>query len=104
MEIKLRDPELLSMVAPIACSAEHLIALIGDLLDLGRIESGKLKIETDPMSIRALAEELRTFFLPLTQIKSVDLNFLVHNEFLPERFQTSNARNRQEQQHSKPPL
>ncbi len=44
----------------IKTSSEHLLALINDVLEMSRIESGKLKIEPVPMCLPDLIQELET--------------------------------------------
>ncbi len=39
-------------------SAKHLLALINDVLDMSRIESGKMTVEMKPLSLRALGQNL----------------------------------------------
>ena len=44
----------------ISVSGEHLLMLINDVLDMNRIESGKIEIETRPMNLLTLIDELQT--------------------------------------------
>ena len=46
----------------IAAQAEHMRALIGDLLDAGRIEAGTLSVEPEPCELADLVEEARSTF------------------------------------------
>ena len=43
--------------------ADHMRGLIGDLLDVGRIEAGTLSVSPEPADIAALLEQARTTFL-----------------------------------------
>ena len=43
--------------------AEQMQGLIGDLLDAGRIESGTLSVDPEPVEVAALVEQARTTFL-----------------------------------------
>ena len=43
--------------------ADHMRGLIGDLLDVGRIEAGTLSVSLEPTDIGALLEQARTTFL-----------------------------------------
>ena len=43
--------------------ADHMEGLIGDLLDAGRIESGTLSVDPEPMQVAALVEQARTTYL-----------------------------------------
>ncbi len=46
----------------ILASSSHLLNLINDILDMSRIESGKVEINEEPLSLRGLADELRDLF------------------------------------------
>ena len=43
--------------------ADHMDGLIGDLLDVGRIEAGTLSVDAEPSDVAALVDQARTTFL-----------------------------------------
>ncbi|MDE0282060.1 MAG: response regulator, partial [Gammaproteobacteria bacterium] len=47
----------------IDAQADHMEGLIGDLLDAGRIDSGTLSVDPEPLGVAALVEQARTTFL-----------------------------------------
>ena len=55
--------EMLQFFNIIDEQADHLTGLIGDLLDVGRIESGTLSISPEPSDVGALVEQARNTFL-----------------------------------------
>ncbi|MBJ7313177.1 PAS domain-containing sensor histidine kinase [Rugamonas sp. CCM 8940] len=57
----------------IQASARHLLSLINDLLDLTRIESGKIELHFEQPQCRALVEELLQSFQPLARDKGLRL-------------------------------
>ena len=59
----------------IATSSEHLLSLINDVLDMSRIESGKVKIEEKPLHLPDLLHDIRTIVQPT--ISSKQLDFLI---------------------------
>lgn len=59
----------------ILSSGKNLLALIDDILDLSKIEAGKLRLQPEPVDIKALVYEIRSIFLDRAQKKG--LNFLV---------------------------
>lgn len=56
----------------IAVSSEHLLSLINDVLDMSRIESGKVKIDEKPLHLPALIHDLRTIIQPSVASKQLD--------------------------------
>jgi len=54
-------------------SARHLLSLINDLLDLAKIESGKMKLRSEPVACRALLEEVLAMLRPLADKKGLQL-------------------------------
>ena len=44
-------------------SSQHLLSLINDVLDMSRIESGKVKIEAKPIEVSKLKSTLQQIFL-----------------------------------------
>jgi PAS domain S-box-containing protein len=56
-------------------SARHLLSLINDLLDLTRIDSGKIALEVGPLRCRALIDEVLSSFKPQARSKGLALEF-----------------------------
>ena len=67
-------PELLQdYLQKISVASEHLLALINDVLDMSRIESGKMKILEKPMHLSELLQEIRTIIQPTASAKQLEL-------------------------------
>ena len=62
-------------LAKISTSSEHLLSLINDILDMSRIESGKVKINENPLHLPDLLHDIRTIVQP--NIASRQLDFLI---------------------------
>ncbi len=58
-------------------SAETLLQLVNDILDLAKIESGRFQLDPQPFSIATLAAEVAETFRVLAQSKGVDLTLTV---------------------------
>ena len=54
-------------------SARHLLALINDLLDLAKIEAGKVELNLEPVDCRATLEDAVQALRPLAERKGLDL-------------------------------
>jgi PAS domain S-box-containing protein len=56
-------------------SGKHLLDLINDILDLSKIESGKMELQVARVSITELCQSSLVFVIQLAQQKSIKLNF-----------------------------
>ena len=57
----------------IDASSKHLLALINDVLEMSRIESGRIDLEPQPMDLVAIAVEMHDMFA--TQMAEKDISF-----------------------------
>ena len=57
-------------------SARHLLSLINDLLDLAKIESGKVELNFEPVSCQQVLEAVVTTLRPLAEAKKLDFQCL----------------------------
>lgn len=62
-------------VQTLARSSQTLLSIINDILDLSKIEAGKLKIEQRPMNIKESVLEVCALFSPAMQEKNLSLFF-----------------------------
>lgn len=60
-------------LAKIMTSSQHLLSLINDVLDMSRIESGKVKIEEKPMHLPEMIHDIRTIIQAGISAKQLDL-------------------------------
>lgn len=57
----------------ILASANNLLTLINDLLDLAKIEAGRMEVRSEPISLNDLFEALNNLLKPLTEGKGVQI-------------------------------
>ncbi|MDB5311955.1 MAG: pleC 2 [Gemmataceae bacterium] len=55
----------------VQASARHLLSLINDLLDLAKIESGKVELRPEPVECQALMHEITSALRPLAEAKGL---------------------------------
>src|SRR5262249_11160442 len=60
-------------VSNIKSSGERLLALINDILDLAKIEAGKMQVRATDFSLYDICEGMLTMFRPLAEKKNIDL-------------------------------
>lgn len=67
------DPETRDYLEKIGGSARHLLGLINDILDMSRIESGKMVLRKEQFAFRAMLEQINT--LVMTQCSEKGLSY-----------------------------
>ena len=70
---KISEPKLKSYIKTIHSAGNTLLTLINDILDLSKIESGKLDIKKTPTNIYNLSNELTNIFMIGMKNKALDL-------------------------------
>jgi signal transduction histidine kinase len=67
------DPKNARYLQNIITSGKHLLALITDLLDLAKIEAGKMEVRAEPLSLTDLFEGLISIIKPLAEKKDLSI-------------------------------
>ncbi len=70
---KITDPQLLDYMKSILASGHALLRLINDILDLSKVEAGKLDLEYSAVSPRELLAEMETIFTTAIMDKRLQL-------------------------------
>ncbi|MCT7956938.1 PAS domain S-box protein [Laspinema palackyanum] len=79
----MNEPQQQSYLQTIATSGQTLLALINDILDLSKIESGKLELNYEPVLIRALVRDIQQIFSQKAEAKGLGI-FIEISESVPE--------------------
>jgi PAS domain S-box-containing protein len=94
MDPLITDPMQRSYLESIKISGKGLMALINDILDLSKIEAGKMEIRQGTVSIRELVDEMRSMFWGQMSQKGIELITFI-DQSLPDRLMLDGARLRQ---------
>jgi CheY-like chemotaxis protein/CHASE3 domain sensor protein len=66
-------PEQVHFAETISGAGNDLLALINDILDLSKIEAGKVEVHRETVDVRAMAESMQKTFGPMAQAKGLSL-------------------------------
>ena len=88
------DPQILDYAKCIDVSGKTLLSLINDILDMSRIESGKLVLQPVDYSMKEMLLEIERMMLPLVNEKGLTFNIQL-NEKLPNLLYGDGARIKQ---------
>jgi protein-histidine pros-kinase len=69
-----------SQLQTVRGSARHLLSLINDLLDLAKIESGKVVLNFQPVICQSVVNEVATTLAPLAKAKGLRFEVIVPRE------------------------
>jgi signal transduction histidine kinase/CheY-like chemotaxis protein/CHASE3 domain sensor protein len=72
-------------------SGQGLLQLIDEILDLSRIESGKLQLEAGLVSVEEVLNDMKMLFGPLAKDKNLDLHIIM-DEGVPAQLETDKMR------------
>ncbi len=91
LELLFEDPESQELnerqrrfLRNIESSAQHLIRVVNDVLDLSRISAGRLRLNLEQFDLRAIAEPVVTSLLPIAKDQGVELS--LHGTDRPSLF------------------
>ncbi|HIK13113.1 MAG TPA: PAS domain S-box protein [Oscillatoriaceae cyanobacterium M33_DOE_052] len=74
------DKFQLAYLQNIAASGRTLLSLINDILDLSKIEAGKLNLNYEPIFVRELIQEIQDIFAPQAEAKQLALLSAIADE------------------------
>ena len=76
--------ELRDFLSKIDISGKHLLDLINDILEMSRIESGRMELDLGEVDLKEILNDLQTMFR--TQMESKDVSFSVDSSKIRHRF------------------
>ena len=78
------SPETKGYLEKVIASSQHLLALINDILEMSRIESGKIELEYVPADLCTIFDGMRDLFSE--QMKQKKIDFQVHTSQVQNRY------------------
>ncbi|MEA5575809.1 ATP-binding protein [Anabaena sp. UHCC 0451] len=94
LQSEVKEPLIASYVQAIASSGRTLLALINDILDLSKIEAGKLELYYEPVDLRELIKEVLQIFSPNATDKNLILQSVIEDK-VPQVIDIDEVRLRQ---------
>jgi signal transduction histidine kinase len=91
--LKVTDEERSQFLTDVLSSGKHLLGLINEILDLAKIEAGKMELQVEPALLSDVLESVQNTMRSLAVKK--DINFHVESGELPEPFPMDGARIKQ---------
>ena len=88
------NSEAMDSVCTILQNGEHLLEILNDILDLSKIEAGKLSVEKIPCSLFQIMADVESLMQARAQQKGLELQ-VVYFEKVPETIHTDPTRLRQ---------
>ncbi len=79
-EFPVTDEKFKSLLSGIEKSSKALMGLINDILDLSRIEAGKMELNPSAFSIASLVEDVRQIFSLKAEQKGLQFNVFIHEQ------------------------
>lgn len=80
------DPEQKSYLKSIRAGGRSLLNIINDILDLSKIEAGKMQLRPEAISMERIFHEMQNFFVNRAQQKDLSLSFSLDQHFPPYLF------------------
>lgn len=75
LEDKKVKGEQKEMVGVVTRSAENLLMIVNDILDLSKVEAGKIELESVPFSVKEVSDDVIESIAPLCSAKGLQLNY-----------------------------
>ena len=85
------DEEQIEYARVIEKSGQGLLSLIDEILDLSKIEAGKMFMEYQTIAVKEITNDINALFAPVANQKKIEFNVNVHND-IPVHIETDKMR------------
>lgn len=79
LEMQSDEPKVFEAAKSILKSGRHLLALINEVLDLARIEAGKMSVSIEPTKVSSVLEQALDLVRPLASERGITINLSSEN-------------------------
>ncbi|MGE5680358.1 MAG: PAS domain S-box protein, partial [Bacillota bacterium] len=94
LRTRISDKKSIEYLSGISVSGKSLLLLINDILDLSKIEAGKIIIKYEPVDIHTLCNELVQIFAAILEDKGVNFKVII-DPYIPHKLLLDEIRVRQ---------
>lgn len=77
LERDITEPQHMEYLGAINAGGRSLLSLINDILDLSKIEAGRLTLQTEPVDIASMCREIRAIFVERSRQKGLEFDLEV---------------------------
>ncbi len=81
LAVDLNDPKQESYIEAMRVAGNSLLTLINDILDLSKIEAGKMEFRYEPVNFKTLCSEILYIFKEKMETKGIRLDILISEQF-----------------------
>jgi signal transduction histidine kinase/response regulator of citrate/malate metabolism len=81
LEKEIKDSDKVELIRPIVDSSSTLLTLVNDLLDISKVEMGKLKIEMIPAKIHDFIKSIERIYRPKIEGKGISFHSVMDENF-----------------------
>lgn len=74
------SPEQLDLIETIQKSADNLLTIINDILDISKIEAGKIRLQNNHYNLRDCVEDVLSLMTPTVYDKDLNLICIIYND------------------------
>ena len=92
---KVNEKKLKEKLSVITANGNTLLRLIDDILDLSKVEAGKIELKYEPVNLFSIAREIELTFQPKASKKNIELITEIKSEKIPEYILIDGIRLRQ---------
>lgn len=80
LQYSIKDPKQQNYIKTINSSGNSLLLIINDILDLSKIEAGKMELQYQPVTLHTILDEIKNIFIQNTHNKNIQFSIDIPND------------------------